>query len=84
MKYILVTSTIDNSRHVLIETADGVKRFSDSKDEDEWFNEWYPSMIKEYPKTKIEELVTGSTYYEITDGTYSGDAEAKARELIGK
>ena len=84
MKYILITSTIDESKRVLIETANGVKQFSDSKDDDESFNEWYLSLIEQHPKTKIEGLATGMTYCEVIVGTYSGDAEAKARELIGK
>ena len=67
MKYFLATSAIDNSRRVLIETANGVKQFSDSKEDDEWFNEWYLSMIEQHPKTKIEDLITGMTYYGVTD-----------------
>lgn len=81
MKYLLIESTIDKSKHVLIETSDGIKQFSQDTENDEWFNNWYSSSKDKQP---IEELVTGSTYYAITEGTYSGDAEAKARELIGK
>lgn len=66
---------------MLIETVSGVQQFSDNKEDDEWFNEWYLSTIEPHPKTKREDLITGMSHYGVTDGTYSGDAEAKAREL---
>lgn len=82
MKYVVVTSTEDKTfKNVYIETDNGIKLFDSDGKPDEWFDEWY-SLIEKKPK--IGEIITSSTYSEITEGDYSGDYEAKVRELFGK
>jgi hypothetical protein len=86
MKYLVVTSTEDKTfKNVYIETDDGIKLFDSDGKMDESFEEWYSSSsFDNNKKPEITDLVTGMTYYETNEGNYSGDYEAKIRELFGK
>ena len=68
---------------IFIEKEDGVVRYSDDKEEDEFFANWYKDAVKESPETAgFEDVTSGFSYYDCESGEYTGKAKIRINGLI--
>jgi len=68
---------------VFVETANGVKRFSESEEADSAFAKFYENVSKRR-KVKFGECITGFSYYSGEVGEYSGEAKKKVDATIAR
>lgn len=67
---------------IFIEKEDGVVRYSDDKEEDEFFANWYKDVAKESPEMAgFEDVTSGFSYYDCESGEYSGKAKIRIDAL---
>jgi len=73
---------------VFIEVGDGVRQFSNSKEDDIRFYEFSKKVYSNPKPNKffksLEGLTTGFSYYDSEEGEYSGEAKTKIDAVIKK
>jgi len=90
MKYRMFTpskvSGVEGSPIVFVETSDGVRRFSDDKEEDAMFYDWsqkiYSASEADTFLKRLAGLTTGFSYYDSEEGEYSGETKTKIDGVI--
>jgi hypothetical protein len=70
---------------IYIDTEDSIKRFSESKGADEFFNSWYESAKKAGDKNlKLEQVIEASDDDIIEVDDYSGEKKTTVAKMIEK
>jgi len=70
---------------VYIDMGDNIKRFSDSKGADEFFNSWYESAKKDGDENlNLERVIEASDDDIVEIGDYSGDKKTTLDKMIEK
>lgn len=87
MKYVTVITNypgVPKGKPVIyIDLGDNIKRFSDSKDDDEFFNKWFETAKKAGDKNlSLERVIEAGDDDIIESAEYSGKNKEKISSLI--
>jgi hypothetical protein len=83
----LADTSIDGTGVLFISSDDGIKQYSENKENDAFFNEWYINAKKEDVPAlflSLESIAKANEYYETEFGKYSGSSMEYVDSLLKK